>query len=109
MGKLAEKSCNPLPAGTPPLTKKATAAGLKQLPGWEFADGAIQKSFSFGSYAETIAFVNNVAAIAAREDHHPEMLIGYDTCRIVYSTHSVGGLSHNDIICAAKIEALCAI
>jgi 4a-hydroxytetrahydrobiopterin dehydratase len=108
MSKLADKSCKPLPAGTPPLTQKETAASLKLLPGWEFADGAIQKRFSFGNFAETMAFVNNVAGIAAREDHHPEMLVGYDKCRIVYSTHSVGGLSDNDFICAAKIEALCA-
>jgi 4a-hydroxytetrahydrobiopterin dehydratase len=109
VSKLADKSCKPLPAGTAPLTQKEVAASLKQLPGWKFADGAIHKSFSFGNFTETMAFVNQVAGIAAREDHHPEMLVGYGICRIVYSTHSVGGLSHNDVICAAKIEALCAI
>jgi len=109
MRKLADRSCRPLPAGTLALTQEAIAAGLKQLPGWEFADGAIGKNFSFDNFAATMAFVNSVAEIAAREDHHPDMRVGYDKCRIAYSTHSVGGLSENDFICAAKIEALCRI
>ena len=107
--RLAEKSCRPLPAGTLPLTREAIAAGLQQVPGWEFADGAIGKRFSFRDFAATMAFVNSVAAIAAREDHHPDMRVGYDQCRVAYSTHSVGGVSENDFICAAKIETLCAI
>ena len=51
--------------------------------------------------------MNGVAAIAQREDHHPDMLVGYDQCRVAYRTHSVGGISANDFICAAKVEALC--
>ena len=109
MSKLAQKSCRPVPAGTPPLTPAEIGAGLEQLPGWELRDGAIGKTFSFRNFAETMAFVNGVAWIAAREDHHPDMLVGYDKCRIAYSTHSTGGISENDLICAAKIEALCAI
>jgi 4a-hydroxytetrahydrobiopterin dehydratase len=108
MNKLAQQSCRPLPAGTPPLAPEEIDAGLERLPGWEFRHGAICKSFSFKGYSATMAFVNEVAGLAAREDHHPEMLVGYDTCRIAYSTHSVGGVSKNDLICAAKIEALCA-
>jgi 4a-hydroxytetrahydrobiopterin dehydratase len=51
--------------------------------------------------------VNGVAAIAQREDHHPDMFVGYDKCRVAFCTHSVGGISENDLICAAKVEALC--
>ena len=109
MRKYAEQSCKPLPAGTRPLADEEIASSLKQLPGWTFADGAISKNFSFRDFAGTMAFVNLVAAIAAREDHHPEMRVGYDKCRVAYSTHSVGGISENDFICVAKIEALCAI
>jgi 4a-hydroxytetrahydrobiopterin dehydratase len=108
MPALAGRSCRALPAGTAPLTQPEIDAGLEQLPGWALAQGAISKRFSFQGYAETMAFVNAVAAIAAREDHHPEMLVGYDSCRVAYSTHSIGGVSENDLICAAKIEALCA-
>ncbi len=109
MNKLELGTCRPLPAGTPPLVQAQIDAGLAQLPGWEHRDGAIGKTFSFGNYAETIAFVNAVAGIAQREDHHPDMLVGYDKCRVAYRTHSVGGISENDFICAAKIEALCRI
>jgi 4a-hydroxytetrahydrobiopterin dehydratase len=109
VSKLAESSCRPLPAGTAPLTQAQIDAGLGELPGWEHADGAIAKTFSFRNYAETMAFVNKVAWIAEREDHHPDLLVGYDKCRVAYSTHSVGGISCNDFICAAKIEAVCRI
>jgi 4a-hydroxytetrahydrobiopterin dehydratase len=100
------RSCRPVPAGTPPLSPARIDAGLAQLPGCEHRDGVIGKTFSLGSYAETIAFVNAVAEIAQREDHHPDRLVGYDKCRVAYHIHSVGGVSKNDFICAAKIEAL---
>ncbi len=109
MNKLEQGMCRPLPAGTPPLAQAQIDAGLALLPGWEHKDGAIGKAFSFGNYAQTIAFVNGVAWIAQREDHHPDMWVGYDKCRVAYHTHSVGGISDNDLICAAKIEALCRI
>ena len=109
MSKFAHRSCRELPSGAPPLTQAQIDAGLVELPGWEHKDGAIGKTFSFANYADTIAFVNRVAGIAQREDHHPDMWIGYDKCRVAYRTHSVGGISENDFICAAKIEALCRI
>ncbi len=105
-GKLAQGKCRPLPAGTPPLAPAQIDAGLAQLPGWALEDGAIAKTFSFGNYAQTIAFVNAVAQIAQREDHHPDMLVGYSRCRVAYRTHCVGGISENDLVCAAKIELL---
>ena len=109
MSKFAHRSCRELPSGAPPLTQAQIDAGLVELPGWEHKDGAIGKTFSFRNYAETMAFVNGVAWIAEREDHHPDMSVGYDRCRVAYSTHSVGGISEKDFICAAKIEALCRI
>lgn len=107
--KFELESGRPLPAGTPPLVQAQIDAGLAQLPDWTHEGGAISKTFSFRHYTETMAFANGVARIAQREDHHPEMLVGYDKCRVAYSTHSVGGISENDFICAAKIEALCRI
>ncbi len=106
MNKLEQDKCRPLPIGTPPLAQAQIDAGQVQFPDWEHRDGAIEKTFSFGSYAGTIAFVNAVAQIAQNEDHHPDMLVGYDRCRVAYRTHSVGGISENDFICATKIEAL---
>lgn len=107
MSTLAERMCKPIPAGTPPLSQAKIDEYLKQVPGWSHQDGRIVKSFSFKNYYDTIAFVNMVAWIAHREDHHPEMTAAYNTCKVAWDTHSVGGVSMNDFICAAKIEALC--
>lgn len=66
----------------------------------------IQRCFSFENYYQTMSFANAVAWIAHRNDHHPELLIGYKTCQIDYSTHSVKGLSELDFICAKAIDEL---
>ncbi len=79
---------------------------LKQLDGWELNDNRISKTFAFKNYYQTIAFVNAVAWMTHREDHHPDMTVGYSKCRVEYTTHAVGGLSDNDFICAAKVDAL---
>ena len=105
MSKLAQRSCKPLPAGTPALSAKEIARLLSEIPGWDHADGAIRKTFQLANFHETMAFVNAVAWIAHREDHHPDMTVGYNSCRIAYNTHSIGGISENDFVCAAKIEA----
>ncbi len=77
-------------------------------PDWSIsADGlALQRRFGFSNYYQTIAFVNAQAWIVHREDHHPDLEAGYNRCTLRFSTHSVGGLSDNDFICAAKIDAL---
>ena len=73
------------------------------------ADGrAIERSFSFSNYYQTIAFVNALAWVAHQQDHHPDLDVGYKQCIVHYSTHSVGGLSENDFICAARIDTLAA-
>ena len=81
-------------------------ARLRTLKGWMRDGDEIRKTFSFKNYYETMAFVNAVAFIAHGEDHHPDMDVGYNKCTVKYSTHSVGGLSMNDFICAAKVDAL---
>ncbi len=69
---------------------------------------AIQRNFGFKNYYQTIAFVNALAWVAHQQDHHPELAVGYKHCNVHYSTHSVGGLSENDFICAARIDSLAA-
>ena len=103
---LASKACE---AGTMPLDDRSAVELLRQLPGWERVGGEISKTFKFKDYYETMAFVNAAAWVSHREDHHPDMDVGYNKCRVRYSTHSVGGLSENDFICAAKLEALMGI
>ena len=66
----------------------------------------IRRSFKFKNYYQTMAFVNALAWVAHAEDHHPDLEVGYNRCVANYSTHSVGGLSLNDFICAARIDAL---
>jgi 4a-hydroxytetrahydrobiopterin dehydratase len=103
---LAQKSCNACEGGVGALNDQQVSSSLKQIPGWERAGKEIAKTFKFKNYYETMAFVNATAWISHREDHHPDMEVGYNACRVRYSTHSVGGLSENDFICAAKIEAM---
>ena len=79
---------------------------LAHAPGWVLADGAIQKRFGFGDYHRTMAFVNALAWVAHAEDHHPDLLVSYAHCTVRFNTHSVGGISINDFICAAKVDAL---
>lgn len=103
---LAGRKCQPCEGGVAPLIGPEIEALLRQLSGWEYRDGAIAKTYGFKNYYQTMAFVNAVAWVSHREDHHPDLQVGYDRCVVVYSTHAIGGLSENDFICAAKIDAL---
>jgi 4a-hydroxytetrahydrobiopterin dehydratase len=103
---LRKQHCQPCKPGTPALNSSQVASLLKSLDGWALGDGAISREFKFKNFYETIAFVNAIAWIANREDHHPDMEVGYNKCLVKYSTHSVGGLSQNDFICAAKVDQL---
>lgn len=80
----------------------------KEVPGWEvIEDGqCLRRIFTFANHYEVMAFANAVAWISHREDHHPHQTLGYSRCELVYSTHAVEGLTENDFICAAKIDAL---
>ena len=103
---LASRKCVACERGTSPLRQEEVDRLLKQIKGWESADGKIAKTYSFKNYYETMAFVNAAAWISHREDHHPDMTVGYNKCRVEYMTHNIGGLSENDFICAAKLDWL---
>ncbi len=103
---LSAKSCKPCEGGAAPLSAEEIAPLLAQLHGWELANRKIVREFRFKDFHQTMAFVNAVAWIAHREDHHPDLEIGYNRCRVSYATHAIGGLSENDFICAAKVEGL---
>jgi 4a-hydroxytetrahydrobiopterin dehydratase len=90
----------------PPLTQDEAKNLLQQLDGWTMNDKFISKTFTFKNYYQVMAFVNAVAWMTHREDHHPDMTVSYNQCRVEYSTHAIGGLSENDFICAAKVDAL---
>ena len=106
---LRDRRCHPLPKGSAALPPEAAVALLRELdPAWRISDDgrSLRRAFGFRDFHHTMAFLNAVAWIANAEDHHPDFEAGYDYCRMTLSTHSVGGLSENDFICAAKIDAL---
>ena len=100
---LAAMRCRP---DAPRLGADELAGHVAILGGWEATPAGLSRSFTFADYAATIAFVNAVAWIAAREDHHPELAVGYGKCQVSWSTHSAGGITLNDAICAARVERL---
>ncbi|MES1982300.1 MAG: 4a-hydroxytetrahydrobiopterin dehydratase [Pseudomonadota bacterium] len=104
--ELTGKKCKPCEGGVPALTQPEIDKLMAQLNGWVQSGPVITKDFNFKNYYQTIAFVNAVAWLSHREDHHPDLHVGYNKCSVEYSTHSVGGLSDNDFICAAKVDAL---
>jgi 4a-hydroxytetrahydrobiopterin dehydratase len=107
MNELARKKCKPCEGGVAPLSSEQVKPMLKGLQGWSLeADGRIAKTYKFANYYQTMAFVNAAAWVSHREDHHPDMLVGYNECRVSYITHAIDGLSENDFICAAKLDAL---
>jgi 4a-hydroxytetrahydrobiopterin dehydratase len=104
--ELAKGKCKPCEGGVPPLSEAEAAALMAELAGWSREGNSIAKTYRFKNYYETLAFVNATAWISHREDHHPDLEVGYNQCRVSYTTHAIGGLSDNDFICAAKIDAL---
>ncbi len=106
MTELAKQKCKPCEGGVAPLTPQQVQPLLKSLKGWIIEDGKLVKLYPFTNYYQTMAFVNALAWISHREDHHPDLMVGFNKCRVEYSTHAIGGLSENDFICAAKADAL---
>ena len=103
---LLEKKCKPCEGEAAALSPKDIKEYLKEIEGWTLQNKTITKTFAFKNYYQTVSFVNAVAWIANQADHHPNISFGYKECHIVYSTHAVKGLTENDFICAAKIDAL---
>lgn len=105
--ELQLENCRPVSGREQALDRYAASALLADLPGWTIQEGEIlQKQFSFTRYAAGVLFVNALAALAERENHHPDIELGYGRVTVKYRTHDVDGLSRNDFICAAKAEAL---
>ena len=109
MTELAQKKCKPCEGGAAPLTRDAAAALLSKLDAtWALAADArsIRCELAFKDFYRTMSFVNALAHVANIEDHHPDLEVGYNYCRIVFTTHSIKGLCENDFICAAKIDLI---
>lgn len=106
MSNIGRKHCIPCEGGVAALSHSEAEALLKNIPGWMLNGSEIFRTYQFKNYYEVIAYVNAAAWVSHREDHHPDMLVGYKECRVSYTTHAINGLSENDFICAAKLDAL---
>lgn len=107
LSQLLEKKCKPT---TVALTDAQVADYLPAVDGWQRDGQCIVKRFDFKTYYETLAFIDAIAYVIHAEDHHPELTVTFDRCVVSFDTHSVnngkGGLSENDFICAAKVDAI---
>jgi 4a-hydroxytetrahydrobiopterin dehydratase len=109
MTDLVERRCKPCEGKVAAYTADEAKAELKQLSAdWRLIEHgkAIKREFALRDFYRTMSFVNALAHVANIEDHHPDLEIGYNYCRVRYSTHAIGGLSENDFICAAKIDRI---
>lgn len=108
MSELRKKRCKPCEGGILPMTLEEAEAIQPEVPKWEVIDDgqAIRRMFNFKDHYEVMAFANAVAWVSHREDHHPNLEVGYSRCELTYTTHAVEGLTENDFICASKVDAL---
>jgi 4a-hydroxytetrahydrobiopterin dehydratase len=106
MSELTSKRCTPCEGGTPPLERAEVDRLLTQVSGWSLSGKWITKELKFKDFVAAIRFINRVAELAEGEGHHPDIHIHYNLVRFDIWTHAIGGLSENDFILAAKIDAL---
>lgn len=109
MTELRDKKCIPCEGGVKALSEAETKPLLTRIdPRWKTVDGGrkLEAGFEFRNYFRTLAFVNAAAYVAIQEDHHPDIAFGYKTATVTFSTHAANGLTENDFICAAKLDAL---
>ncbi|MGV3727674.1 4a-hydroxytetrahydrobiopterin dehydratase [Hydrogenophaga sp.] len=102
---------NPIHLNRRALSATEIVTQLTQLngdaaQGWKLIDGALEKTYQFANFHETMAFVNALAWIAHREDHHPDLALGYSRCTVRFNTHDVNGISVSDFHCAGAVDAL---
>lgn len=107
MSPLLQQRCRSM-IGRNAMNAAEIDSHLQEVPQWAVVDGALERSFSFADFRHTMAFVNAVAWMAQQEDHGPDLFVNWTTCRVRFNTHDVQGLSLNDFICAAKVDALIA-
>lgn len=105
---LAQKKCVACEGTEAPFVREEAVVLLKQVKDWQLSGDAksISKEFSFKDFAEALAFVNAIGAIAEKEGHHPDIEFGWGRVKVTLATHAIKGLSENDFIVAAKVDEL---
>ena len=106
--ELGKKRCLPCEGGATTLAAREIEKLLSQLSGWRIEPGEseLRKRYKFAKFTDAVAFVNRMAVLAEAEGHHPDFCVRYTTLDVSLTTHAIGGLSENDFILAAKIDAL---
>lgn len=109
MDDLAKMACVDLPKGTPAMGTDEIAAAMEQLHGdWRAEGDRLTRRFEVKGFAPAMLLANAAGFLAEREGHHPDICLGWGWCEVTFWTHTVGGLSRNDFICAAKLDAMVA-
>lgn len=107
MSELASKQCVPCRGGVPPLAGEELEKLAGQVPQWQVVNGHhITRQFTFPDFAQALAFVNKVGAIAEQQGHHPDILVTWGKAEVTTYTHKINGLTESDFILAAKIDQL---
>lgn len=106
MAGLKDQKCLPCEGGIPKLSQEEAQGLLGELSGWSLDDGKIRKLFKFKNFVQAVAFINRLAEVAEAEGHHPDFCVHYREVDLSIWTHAIGGLSKNDFILAAKLDAL---
>lgn len=110
MTDLAHRACQPCQGGIAPLSPEAARAAMADLDGWTLSqDGTtIRKRWTFKGFAKAVEMANLAAWLGNKQGHHPDVTFGWGYCEIAWTTHEAGGLTENDLICAARLDALLA-
>lgn len=105
---LSSKHCVPCEGGVDRIDRATAEKMLAGVPGWTLSDDGkmINRRFSFKGFLSTMSFINAMAWLVNKENHHPDFAAGYNYCDVGFTTHAIDGLSENDFICAARINAL---
>lgn len=104
--ELSEKKCVACEGLKSRLSADEIERMLGQTPGWAMAGNTIERTYPFPNFVEAMNFANRITTIAEEENHHPDLHISWGKVRVELSTHSVGSLSTNDFIVAAKINRI---
>jgi 4a-hydroxytetrahydrobiopterin dehydratase len=105
---LTDRHCEPCEGGVAPMSREQAEALLADVPGWSISENGrmISRRFEFPGFFRTMSFINAMAWVVNNEGHHPDFSAAYNYCAVGFTTHAIDGLSENDFICAARLNAL---
>lgn len=106
MSGLKSQKCLPCEGGVAKLKPSEVKTLLKKTPGWKLSQGKLRQNLVFKDFAKAMVFVNAMARVAEKEQHHPDFAVHYNKVEVTIWTHSINGLSQNDFILAAKLCSL---